>query len=95
MANVALLCGHKVTRRGASGTGAIMAAVTGADHITVINPDHRNPRGVAMAILADIIGIDMAAIFARCHGAVVTTDAVGGVICVIEICRHPCSGRVT
>ena len=36
--------------------GAVMAAETGADHIVVVDPDDRNPGGVAMAILAQIVG---------------------------------------
>jgi hypothetical protein len=87
MAHVALLGGYEVTRRDADGAGTIVAAVTVTDHICVIDPDHRNPRGVAMTILADIRGVDMAVVFPHGCDAVVTTDAVGGVICVIEVCR--------
>ena len=36
--------------------GAVMAAETGADHVVVVDPDDRNPGGVAMAILAQIVG---------------------------------------
>lgn len=92
MANVALLGGDEMIRRGTHGGGAIVAAATTADYIQVINPDHRSPRCVAMAILADIRSVDMAAVFSLRRGAVVTTDAVGGVVCMIEIGRHPRSG---
>ena len=92
MAHITLLCGYEVTRRNAGGTGTIVAAVTTTDHIRVINLDHRDPRGVAMTILADISGVDMTVVFSRGCGAVVTTNAVGGVICVIEIGRYPCNG---
>jgi hypothetical protein len=48
-----------------------------------------------VAILANIAGVDVAAVLSRRRGAVVTTDTVGGVICVVEIGGYPCSRRVT
>lgn len=95
MANVALLGSCEVTRGDTSGAVPIVAAATIADHIGMINPDHRSPRATAMAILAKVTGVDMAAVFSRCRGTVVTTDTISGVICVIEISGHPCRGRVT
>ena len=92
MANIALLGGYEVTRRGTGCGGAIVAAAATADHIRMINPDHRRPRGVAMAILANVRGVYMAAVLSLRSGAVVTPHTVGGVIRVIEIGRHPCSG---
>lgn len=52
VAAVALLGGDKVSARHTAGRDAVMAAVTGTQHLGMIDPDHRYPGGVAMAVLA-------------------------------------------
>lgn len=89
MAHVALLGSYEVTRRDADGAGAIVAAVTATDHIRVIDPAHRYPGGVAVAVLADIVGLDMSIALAGGGVAVVAACTVVGLVRMIEIGRYP------
>ena len=75
--------------------GAVMTTAAGADHIRVIHPDHRYPSGVAMAILAHIVGGYMGRMFAGGSGAVMTARTVCRGAGMIEIGRHPGVGGVT
>lgn len=94
MAHVALLSGNEVPARHTGCGGAVVTTVAGTENLRVIHPQYRYPRGIAMAILADIGGLDVAGMFASGRRAVVTTRTVAADAAVIEIGRHPAVGGV-
>ena len=53
-------------RRLAGRRYAIVTAVAGADNIRMIDPDHRSPGCIAVAVFTDIAGLDMGAVLAGC-----------------------------
>ena len=71
----------------------IMTAETRANHICMIDPDNRNPAGIAVTVLAQVIGLDMLGILAGSGGAVMAAGTVAG-IGVIEVGRRPCAGTM-
>ena len=74
---------------------AVMTTEAGAHDIGMIDPDHRTPGGVAMAVLADIRGRDVASVLAGGRGAVVAARTVGRGAGVVEIGRYPAIGGMT
>lgn len=94
MAAITLLCGDKVSTVHAGRCSAVVTAVAGTDDVGMINPDHRYPGGIAMAILTDIGGVDMAAVLTRCRGAVMAAETVDGNTPMIEVGWYPATGGV-
>ena len=77
----------QVRRSLATGRAAVVARTTGADNLGVINGKHRCKYVGRVAILADIAGLDVPAIFARGFRTVVAADAVTANIYVVEVRR--------
>jgi hypothetical protein len=94
VAAIALLCGDKVFTVHAGRCSPVVTAIADTDDIGMIDPDHRYPGGIAMAILADIGGVDMAAVLTRCRGAVMAAETVVGDAAVVEVGRYPATGGV-
>lgn len=55
------------------GNGAVVATVAGTDHISMVDPSHRFPLRIAMAILAHIVGLHMFGVLTRQRRYTVTT----------------------
>ena len=47
----------------ARGSTAVVATEAGTYHIVVVDPDHRYPGGIAVAILTQVIGRDVSGVF--------------------------------
>ena len=62
-----------MVRRLACRCRAIMTAIAGADHIRMIDPDRRCPGRVAVAVLAEIVGLNVSAVFASRHDTIMAT----------------------
>ena len=60
----------------------------------MIDPVHRYPHNIVVAVLADVGRLDMCRILASCIGAVVAADAASDSVRVVEECRCPGNRRV-
>jgi len=57
---VAGLGGVEMPTGYAGGAAAVMAAVTGTDHVRMVDADDGHPGRIAVAVLALVVGLDMA-----------------------------------
>ena len=62
----------------AGGGAAVVAGRTGPDDIGVVDADHGYPAGVAVAVFAQAVGLDVLRVLAGGGGAVVTAGATAG-----------------
>ena len=92
MASLAVIITLDMLRMLAGGGGAVVTAAAGTDHIGMVDPDHRCPCCIAVAVLAHVGGLNMLTMLAGCGRTVVATGAVTGHIGVIEVRRHPAVG---
>jgi hypothetical protein len=72
--------------------GAVVATVTGTDHLSMVNGKCGREDVGVMAVLADITGCDMREVLTDCFNAVVAVDTTTGNVQVIEIGRQPRHG---
>ena len=72
--------------------GAVMAAVTGTDHLSMVNSKYGGEDVGVMAVLADITGCDMREVLTDCFNAVMAVDTITRNIQVIEVGRQPSHG---
>ena len=84
VAVIAVVVTGDVVDRLARGRAAVVAAEAGPEHISMVDPDYRDPARVAVAVLALTGGLDVGAVLAGRGTAVVTARAVAGHIGVIE-----------
>ena len=76
-----------VRRMFARGDDAIVAGTTGPDDLGVINRGRRNPQRVAVAIFANIGGLDVSRCLAGGSGAVMTINTAADDVDMIEVRR--------
>jgi len=74
---------------------AVVTAAASADDLRMINPNHRCPCRVAVAVFADIGAQHMLRVFTGRRGAIMAADAIACYIRVIEVRRHPAIGGMT
>ena len=92
MAVVTVVTTGDVRRIFACRHDAIVTAGAGPQDLRVIDCNCRNPDIRCVTIFADVAGIDMRRVFARCLDTVVAINAVAGNVYVIEIGRQPGDG---
>lgn len=88
-----VIAGNMVRRLTRCG-GAVMTAETGADHIGMINPNHRYPSRVAMAILAHIRGEDVRGVFTSRYRAIMAAETTACGSGMIKVGWYPGIGRM-
>ena len=71
---------------------AVVATVTSANHLSMVNREYGRESVGVMAILADFTGCDMREVLTSCFNAVVAVDTTTGNVQVIEIGRQPSHG---
>ena len=84
VAEVALYSGNKVARILADRGCAVVAGRTGAEHLCVVNVEHRRPNCRRMTGFTNVCRKSVLRIFAGRDSAVVTADAVTGYVRMIE-----------
>lgn len=62
-----------MVRRLAGRRHTIVTAVTCADNIRMIDPDHRCPGRIAVAVFTEIAGLDMGAVLTSCRGTIMAS----------------------
>ena len=95
MTGVALQRCSEVIARCARGLCAIVAIRTGSQHVVVVHPDHGNPGRGTVAVLTQVVGLDVLGVLSGGGGAVVAAGAVAGHVAVIERRTRPAVGGVT
>lgn len=90
----AVLAAADMCRRLAGRDIAIVAGLTGADDLRMIDGKHGRERVRCMAILANGSRQNMSNLLAGCVNAVMTARAVAGNADMVEVGRHPARGRV-
>ena len=87
MTVIAIVAACDVGRVLAGCGGAVMAGVTGPQHLGVIDSHHGDPEIRGVAILADIRRLNVRRSFAGRLRAVMAAYAIAGDVQVVEICR--------
>ena len=87
MTGAALLRGQEVSRILSCRSCSVMAGVTGAKNLCMVDSYHWIPDCRAVAILADIRAQYMRLIFTGCVNAIVATHAITNDIDVVESSR--------
>ena len=73
---------------------AIMTTGTATEYLEVVHLCCRYERNSAVTVFADFTGADVIKAFSNRDAAIVATGTIHGRGVMIEISRHPCSGRV-
>jgi len=92
---IAIVAACDVGRVLAGCGGAVMAGVTGPQHLGVIDSHHGGPEIRGVAILADIRRLNVRSILTGRVRAVMTARTVAGDAQVVEVRRQPGDGAVT
>ncbi len=92
---VAVVAAVYVSRMLAACCDAVMTGVAGAYDLGVINRKDGRKHICAVAVLADIGGLNVRRAFTRGFDAIMAVDAIARDIDVIEIRRQPASCRMT
>ena len=94
MAVLTIVATRNMRRMFSCRCNAIVARVTCTNHLGVIDRKHRREHVGAMAILANVTGIDVRWRLADCFDAIVAVKASAGNVSVIKVCRNPARARV-
>ena len=87
MAIITVIAAADMGRVFARGGAAIVAGTTATDHLRVINRGRGNPQRVAVAIFANIGGLDVSRCLAGGSGAVMTINTAADDVDMIEVRR--------
>lgn len=94
MAEIAGVVADNVILRLTVRHGTVVATGAGTDDLIVINPDHRRPIAVAVAILACVGGRHVGIVFSRLRSTVMTAETVAGHLTVFKGRWDPLIGRM-
>jgi len=83
---IAIVTAGDVGRVFASRSNAVMAGAAGTNDLGVVNGKHGHPHIAAVAVFANVAGLNVRGVFAGCVGAVMAAEAVARNVHVIEIC---------
>ena len=92
VAVIAIVAAGHMRRRLTGCRRAIVTGSAGTDDLCMIDCRWWDPCNYAMAVFADIRGLDMSCSFAGRIGSVVTANAIARDIDMIEVRRNPTCG---